>query len=155
MLSGPASRRKIPETICYASCWLQNDTKQWEVSCKLSNYHTIYSHEKLWTTLWNQNINLYLGKRSKDSEGNDASCGTFTARMNWNNNFDSIICWRGKATLVICSSMHLFQSIHQHEWHLLPTIHIIIFVLTARVVQNLGRQHSLLNFCGIFFLQEI
>lgn len=78
------------------------------------------------------------------------SCGTFTARMNWNN-FDSIIWGRGKATLAICSSMHLFQSIHQHAWHLLPKIQIIISVVTAKVDQNVGCQASLLNFGGIFF----
>lgn len=81
------------------------------------------------------------------------SCGTFTARMNWNN-FDSIIWGRGKATLAICSSMHLFQSIHQHAWHLLPKIQIIISVVTAKVDQNVGCQASLLNFGGIFFFSR-
>lgn len=51
--------------------------------------------------------------------------------------------------------MHLFQSIHQHAWHLLPKIQIIISVVTARADQNVGCQASLLNFGGIFFLQEI
>lgn len=52
--------------------------------------------------------------------------------------------------------MHLFQSFHQHAWHLLPKIQIIISVVTARVDQNVGCQALLLNFGGIFFfLQEI